>query len=271
MKSLIVKLIIGAQLLLGWSNFMAAQCPKEIICHPAYGLGLKYDPIPPNFDGRNTYLDFGAGDSRNGYYSGGRHIGFPLNPSLDNIIFFDVRCTGDLSNLKIRFNDANHTYCTNTTATACSDYVRTFDYTQLDPIFAPYNNQTCMPWLGDCGLNGTLYRSDRVSIGARYVPRGYLLAVGGQILTEQYKVQKCGSIWCDYVFEDTYPLMPLSEVKAFIDKNGHLPKTKSAAQIQKEGGVEVGETLLMQQEKIEEIFLHLIDLEKQLQTTINNQ
>lgn len=269
MKSLIVKLIIGAQLLLGWSNFMAAQCPKEIICHPAYGLGLKYDLLPPNFDPRNAYLDFGVGDSRNGYYSGESNIEVPPNPALNNIIFFNVRCTGSLSNLKIRFNDANHTYCTNTTA--CSDYVRTFDYTQLDPIFKPYANQTCMPWLGDCGLDGTLYRSGRVSIGTKVFTKGYLLSVAGQILTEQYKVQKCGSVWCDYVFEDTYKLMPLSEIKAFIDKNGHLPKTKPAAQIQKEGGVEVGETLLMQQEKIEEIFLYLIDLEKQLQTVVNNQ
>ena len=271
MKSLIVKLIIGAQLLLGWSNFMAAQCPKEIICHPAYGLGLKYDLLPPNFDTRNAYLDFGGGDNRNGYYSGESYIEVPPNPDLDNIVFFNVPCTGDLGNLKIRFNDANHTYCTN--ATVCSEHVRTFDYAHhLDPIFKPYmSNNNCTPWLGDCGLNGTVYRSGRVSIGTEKFTKGYLLSVAGQILTEQYKVQKCGRIWCDYVFEDTYPLMPLSEVKAFIDKNGHLPKTKPASQIQKEGGVEVGETLLMQQEKIEEIFLHLIDLEKQLQVTINKQ
>ena len=58
--------------------------------------------------------------------------------------------------------------------------------------------------------------------------------------------------------------MPLLTLETFIQKNKRLPNTKSADEIKKEEGIDAAETLLNHQEKIEEIFLHLIDLEKQL-------
>ena len=260
--------VIALFLLVG--NGVKAQCPKEIVpCDGGRGIGLKYDRVPSGFNFSNTYLDFGQGDSRNGYYMGDYYYG-PTEPSPPTTIYYKVACTGgNLDNLKIRFNDANHTFCNMITEvhSDCSSYVKTFDFTKLDDIFATPAISNCKQWLGDCGLNGTLYRRGKVSIGTNSFLASFILGVSGKILTEQYKVQKCGSVWCDYVFDDTYKLMPLKEVKTFIEKNGHLPKTKSAAQITQEGSVEVGETLLMHQEKIEEAFLHLIDLAQQLNKT----
>ena len=136
--------------------------------------------------------------------------------------------------------------------------------------FIKPNPESCKEWDGDCGLNGTIYRTGKVSIGSDYTHKEYMLAVSGNILTEQYKVQKCGSVWCDYVFDDNYKLLPLSEVEKAIQQDKHLPKTKSAETVKKENGIDAAETLLNHQEKIEEIFLHLIDLDKQLNLFKNN-
>jgi TolA-binding protein len=55
----------------------------------------------------------------------------------------------------------------------------------------------------------------------------------------------------------------LEKVEDFINKKGHLPNTPSAEEIQNEG-LELGKITTNQQEKIEELFLHLIEMEKRI-------
>lgn len=50
----------------------------------------------------------------------------------------------------------------------------------------------------------------------------------------------------------------------FIAENGHLPNTPSAKEIQR-NGLNLGEITTNQQAKIEELFLHMIDMEKRLE------
>jgi uncharacterized small protein (DUF1192 family) len=57
--------------------------------------------------------------------------------------------------------------------------------------------------------------------------------------------------------------LPLSQVDTFIQTQGHLPNTPSAEVIENQG-LELGATAKNHQEKIEELFLHLIELEKRL-------
>ncbi|HLV41287.1 MAG TPA: hypothetical protein VKY37_03320 [Brumimicrobium sp.] len=70
--------------------------------------------------------------------------------------------------------------------------------------------------------------------------------------------------WPDYVFHKDYPLMPLNEVKAFIDANGHLPNVSSAKEIEADG-VNLGEAAKTSMEKIEELTLYVIDLDEKLE------
>lgn len=67
--------------------------------------------------------------------------------------------------------------------------------------------------------------------------------------------------WADYVFNKDYKLMPLNEVAEFINKNNHLPNIPSEAEIQS-NGISVGEMQQKQMEKIEELTLYVIDLNK---------
>ncbi|WP_075350192.1 hypothetical protein [Algoriphagus marinus] len=71
-----------------------------------------------------------------------------------------------------------------------------------------------------------------VGIGTK-VPQ-YLLAVNGVIGAKEVNVTTAG--WADFVFDPKYKLMPLSEVEAFIAKNGHLPNIPTEKEVI-EGGV----------------------------------
>jgi hypothetical protein len=90
----------------------------------------------------------------------------------------------------------------------------------------------------------------------------YLLYVKTGIVTEKLKVSLVAN-WPDYVFQKDYTLTPLSIVEQHIKEKGYLHKSKSAAEVEKDG-IEVAETAKAQQEKIEELFLHLIDMDKRL-------
>lgn len=53
----------------------------------------------------------------------------------------------------------------------------------------------------------------------------------------------------------------MKEVETFIDKNGHLPGVPPEQEII-ENGLDLNEQSVWQQEKIEELFLHMIDMDK---------
>ncbi|WP_299121809.1 hypothetical protein [uncultured Tenacibaculum sp.] len=68
----------------------------------------------------------------------------------------------------------------------------------------------------------------------------------------------------DYVFSDTYELMPLEKVKEYIQKNKHLPSMPSELEVIEEG-MDLKNLTLKLVEKVEELTLYTI----QQQETIN--
>jgi hypothetical protein len=65
----------------------------------------------------------------------------------------------------------------------------------------------------------------------------------------------------DYVFDAGYPLLKLSEVEAAIRRDHRLPGMPSAQEIQADG-LPVSGIVVKQMEKIEELTLYAIDLQK---------
>jgi hypothetical protein len=96
---------------------------------------------------------------------------------------------------------------------------------------------------------------------------GYNLLVKGGILTEKVKVALAqpGTDWADYVFEPEYKskMMSLEEVEKFTLKNKHLPNVPSADDMVK-NGLDVSQTSKMFMEKIEELTLYMIELNKEV-------
>lgn len=104
-----------------------------------------------------------------------------------------------------------------------------------------------------------------VLIGKLYQQfNGYKLDVNGPIRANEVVVNTTGA---DFVFDKDYNLMPLKEVEKFIARHGHLPEIQPAAKMQQDG-VELGllNTKLLQ--KIEEMTLHQIRLEKALEQAL---
>ena len=99
--------------------------------------------------------------------------------------------------------------------------------------------------------------------GTTSVADGYILSVNGKTICEELKVQNSTG-WPDYVFDTDYQLTSLEAAAAHIQKSGHLHQMPSAAQIEQDKGFELGEMTRKQQEKIEEIFLHLIKMDERI-------
>ena len=65
------------------------------------------------------------------------------------------------------------------------------------------------------------------------------------------------------MFSDNYELKSLESTKSFIKENGHLPNTPSAESI-KETGVSLKKMTILQQQKIEELTLYLIQMNEKI-------
>ncbi len=89
----------------------------------------------------------------------------------------------------------------------------------------------------------------------------YLLSVNGAIRAKEIVVE---TGWADFVFEEGYPLPALSEVEEHIRIHGHLKDIPSAAEIARDGA-NLGDISVKLLQKIEELTLYSIELEKRLQ------
>jgi len=68
--------------------------------------------------------------------------------------------------------------------------------------------------------------------------------------------------WPDYVFQPNYALMPLDELRKFLRKHNHLPGIPSAAELEAQKGVEVGDLQTRMLKVMEEQALYILQLEE---------
>jgi hypothetical protein len=125
-------------------------------------------------------------------------------------------------------------------------------------------------WLPDVSntntlaVNGSGYFASNIGIGTSNFTDGadtYRLSVKGKVRAEEVKVY---NTWADYVFTPAYVLPTLKQVESYIAQNGHLPNVPSAKEIT-EKGLALGEMSKIQQEKIEELTLYLIQQNKEIE------
>ena len=113
------------------------------------------------------------------------------------------------------------------------------------------------------GANGIFVaQNGNVRIGAGTANPTKALEVNGAIRSKEVLVEVTN--WSDFVFDKDYDLMTLNEVESYIKENGHLPDVPSAKEI-KANGVEVGEMNAILLQKIEELTLYIIELEKKIE------
>lgn len=89
------------------------------------------------------------------------------------------------------------------------------------------------------------------------------LAVNGNIHTKEVKVDLNG--WSDFVFNEDYKLNTLEEVENYIQENNHLPEIPSEAEVL-ENGINLGEMDAKLLQKIEELTLYMIEMNKEMKS-----
>ncbi|GAB3519131.1 hypothetical protein [Emticicia fontis] len=107
----------------------------------------------------------------------------------------------------------------------------------------------------------TITTDERFQFGGSTIPAGYKMSVDGKVICTELEVLV--TPWPDYVFKPNYRLKPLPEVENFILTNGHLPNIPKAEEIENKA-LAVGNMSKLQMEKIEELTLYLIEINKRL-------
>lgn len=172
----------------------------------------------------------------------------------------------DSNNDVLESNEANNVFArqiTVVTAT-CSDGVQNGLETGVDC------GGTCPPcgttWVTN-GIHINNLNTGNVGIGITTPTEK--LTVNGMVLAKEFKAT-LNYPWPDYVFTPTHALLPLGELERYILTNGHLPNIPPADEVAS-NGVQLMEMNVKLLEKIEELTLYIIAMEKRIQTLEEDQ
>jgi hypothetical protein len=91
----------------------------------------------------------------------------------------------------------------------------------------------------------------------------FRVKTNGHVFAREVEIRNTSQSFPDYVFAKDYKLMPLSEVEKYIDANKHLPGFEKG-EMYDQNGIKTSELIYKQQEKIEELTLYIIELEKRM-------
>jgi hypothetical protein len=157
-----------------------------------------------------------------------------------------------------------------------------------DPRLLP---QTIHQWDLNSGGSFTFsYRSGTNSFVTPLIINSTGLQISGNLILKgtngstQFKVFNNGSVRArevkvdllaipDYVFKPDYKLMSLPELEKFIKQYNHLPNVPSEQEYKDKGEINIGELNTKLLEKVEELTLYLIELQKKvevLEKQLNN-
>ncbi len=183
-----------------------------------------------------VWVNSGGGDDTKTHIAGSAQIGFPMGIGMmDNTVRLNVDAD-NIHGVKLTTNNPGNKM-----------------------FFVSYSNNTTFEVQGGGKTHIGLGRPLASGVAA-----GAMLSVDGLILAKDVRVAISSTThWADYVFEKDYKLMPLSDVESFVIKNKHLPGVPSEAEVKKEG-VDMTEMNIQLLQKLEELYLHTIELQKRL-------
>ncbi|CAG0963049.1 MAG: hypothetical protein HND27_10220 [Bacteroidetes bacterium] len=116
--------------------------------------------------------------------------------------------------------------------------------------------------------NGTTWSfEDRTKQGTDI----YRMYIAGNGIVYIREVEVNVPAFPDYVFSDGYKLIGIKELEKFIAEHKHLPNIPSAKEVEESGSVALGKLMVKQLEKIEELTLYIIQLEKRISELENKQ
>lgn len=113
------------------------------------------------------------------------------------------------------------------------------------------------------GNNGGIFINTNNNVGIGTLNPIHELSVNGTIQAKELIVTTLAADWPDFVFDPEYKLTSLQELDKYIGSEKHLPGVPSANEINEEG-IMVGEMNAILLQKVEELTLYVIELQKQI-------
>jgi hypothetical protein len=98
---------------------------------------------------------------------------------------------------------------------------------------------------------------DGTVLAQRVVAAGYVCADEMRV-----RLDPTSDCWPDYVFDPSYELLPLDSLGTFVETQRHLPGIPSAGEVAQQGSVEVGQMNIRLLEKVEELTLYILELNR---------
>lgn len=214
-----------------------------------YGIGIQGSLLQLYGSASNADIAFGYGSStaftERMRIKGNGNVGIGVDPSfpLDAIGRIRLRDGGSFNSGGIWLDGPTNT-------------LRSFIGTNTDNTMGFYGTGT--------GWNFLMDVNDGAIMIGNSTPKatGYLVNVGGKIIAEEVRVQ-LKNAWPDYVFEKNYAKLSINELEKYVAQHKHLPNIPSAKDIEKDGQ-QLGEIQRKMLEKIEELSLYIIELNKKI-------
>ncbi len=186
------------------------------------------------FNGNNTYYDDG-------------NVGINDSTPEKDLTINGVQVVyGSLGT--INFGDVTNT------ATGWGEYGIEYESGGLN-FWKPYGNS----YNGNT-TNYIMFLKDNGNVGIGTSNPDYKLTVKGGIHARELKITNTAG-GADFVFDPNYTPMNLENLEKFIENEQHLPEIPSADQME-EDGLDVGTFQIQLLQKIEELTLYIIELNK---------
>lgn len=125
-----------------------------------------------------------------------------------------------------------------------------------------FSNAATVPLIFATNATDRMIIDGNGNVGIGTLSPGSRLSVNGTVHATKMRVTQ--SLWPDFVFHASYHLPSLHELEQFIRKNKHLPDMPTEAEV-KQNGVDLGDTQAKLLQKIEELTLYIIDLNKKVE------
>jgi hypothetical protein len=166
-----------------------------------------------------------------------------------------VECRGQFANATGNYNNTGILITSDNYAAASLDVYNTTSNLHTFRVNAD----------GKTYIGGSTQILGATQIGTAYsTSTPYMLTVNGKVGAREIKVS-IQNPWPDYVFNKNYKLQSLENLENYLIKNKHLPNIPSAKELNSEElGLDLADMQGKQMEKIEEIYLHLIELNKKI-------
>ena len=168
--------------------------------------------------------------------------------------------SGDYFNFSFRYNLGNSEVVQSAFQAATST-TRAFIYFNVGTgKFEMRNGVVDIQYLNSGKISFDNSGAIGIGMGTTAIPAGAKVAINGKVVCKEIEVTLT-AMPPDYVFGNDYKLLSLYDVENFINSNKHLPGVPSGTEISK--GLNVGDMNMTLLQKVEELTLYMINLQKE--------